>query len=166
VKSLGGSDINSISESSDNKSGSITKVLITISEAGIANLEVEISTSGIIATLELCLPQEVIIASAIGLYHVVNDITRVSIHSNQTHDLLSLGLSKVTLYKHNQVLKVLLLLLECFWKSILLATSIGYEGFLDKNNPVAVVDQQDDLCWISKNPSLFIHSGKLLDGSD
>ena len=60
VKSLGGCDVNSIGKRSNNESGSISEVFITIVKASIGNSEDEVISAWVKDTLQLSLPLELI----------------------------------------------------------------------------------------------------------
>jgi len=60
VKSLSSRNINSVCEWSNDQSWTVTEVFITIVEDSIGDSEDEVVLSGIVTTLELSLPLELI----------------------------------------------------------------------------------------------------------
>lgn len=159
MKGLGGSHIDSISKSSNDKSGTVTKILVSIPELSISNLLNEILLVVVPVSLELRLPLEVILGGDLSLVELVNNISGVSIHSDKTHNLLSKRLGKISLNHNDQVLEKLLLVL----KSLIHGTGISLtvpESLLDVQSPLGKVDQKSNLSGILLQPGLLVVLGE------
>lgn len=89
MESLGGRHIDSISQGRDDKSGTVSEVFITVVKNGIGNLELIILDFIVPITLKLGLPLEVIDLSHILVAQLLNDITRVGVHGDHAHNLLT-----------------------------------------------------------------------------
>jgi hypothetical protein len=134
VQSLSGSNINSICKGCNNESWAISEVFITIVKSGISNSDYEIFFSTIEDSLELRLPVEVINSANFQGVEVLENISRVSIHSNKTHDLLSHWLLKFALYHDNQALQGILLFVPALLHGVLVLGEFT-EGLFTVNNP-------------------------------
>jgi hypothetical protein len=117
MKSLGGCNVNPISKRSDNESCTVSEVLITIVESGICNSDDEIFLITIKNTLKLSLPIKIINPANIQVGKIIEDISRVSIHRNQTHDLLSNWFCEITLDHQNKAFQGINLIIICFSNS-------------------------------------------------
>jgi hypothetical protein len=151
MEGLGSSDVNSIGQGSNNESWSITEVFITVVEASVSNFEDEIVSSWFIETLELSLPLEVVNPGDLISHEEIDDISRVSVHGNQTHDLLSHWLGEVSLH-HLDKLGQIIALLGVSLLNRLVVLCIVVEGSLAKNNPLTVVDEEGHHGWIHDDP--------------
>jgi hypothetical protein len=65
-------------------------------------------------TLKLCLPVEVISSGDLFIEEFFKDISGVSVHSNQTHNLHSGWFVKFTLHHHNQAFQSFFLSIPAF----------------------------------------------------
>jgi hypothetical protein len=163
VKSLSSSYINSISKRGNNESGSISEILITVSEDSIGNSELEVFLTGIVHTLELSLPLEFIRSLDILINKLFENISGVSIHGNHTHDFLSSRLVEITLDHENKAFEILKLSLIGFFDGIVVGLVSG-ESFLATDDPRAVVNQQTGLSWGIGNPLILRHLSVSLEG--
>jgi hypothetical protein len=103
VKSLSSCDVNSIGKRCDDESGTVSEIFVTVPKLGISNSEEEIALLGIKVYLELSLPLEVIRGSTFFDLKLFNNISGVSIVSNQTHNFLSHGSIEITLHHLNEI---------------------------------------------------------------
>ena len=134
MQGLGGCNINSISKRSNNESRTVSKIFITIVKCGIGNSDAEILLSAIEYTLKLCLPVEIVHSANLQGVKIMEDISGVSIHGNQTHDFLSHWFVKLTLDHHDKAFQVLNLGVPSLLDSIGFGTN-NFEGSLALHNP-------------------------------
>jgi len=114
MEGLGSRYINSISKRSNNESSTISKIFITIVKCGIGNSDAEILLSAIEYTLKLCLPVEIVNSANLQGVKILEDISGVSIHGNQTHDFLSHWFVKLTLDHHDKAFQGIDLIIPGF----------------------------------------------------
>ena len=103
MESLGGRHIDSISQGRDDKSGTVSEVFITVVKYGIGNLELIILGFFVPIALELGLPLEVIDLFHTLVTQLLNDITRMGVHGDHAHNLLTHATGQLTLHHLNQV---------------------------------------------------------------
>jgi len=140
VESLGGGDVDSIRQRSNDKSRTVAKVLVAVRQAGISNAEEEVILLGDENTLELNLPQEVVLMAATTVPHVTDHITRVSVHGDETHELSTERLVDGRMGDHtDEATEVLDLIVVTLLHGILLAILVSNEGLLTIDDPVGVV---------------------------
>lgn len=154
MQGLGGCNINSISKRSNNESRTVSKIFITIVKCGIGNSDAEIFFSAIEYTLKLCLPVEIVHSANLQIVKIIEDISGVSIHGNQTHDFLSHWFVKLTLDHHNEAFQGIDLSLPALLDGVRIRSSLS-EGSLAVDNPCTKVDKQGDLGWILLDPVLL-----------
>lgn len=135
MQSLGSRHINSISQGSDDESGTISEVLITVVKDSVGNIELVILFSFVPITLELGLPLEIIDLGDALIAQFLNDITRVSVHSDHAHNLLTHASGQLTLHHLNQICKKVDLVIKSLSHCVL------FEGNFDILDPVHQVDE-------------------------
>ena len=102
MKGLCRCDIDSICERRDDKTRSVTQVLVAIVKDGISDFERVISDVWIPIDLQLGLPLELVHFCNSLIDELLNNITRVGIHSDQTHNLLTHARGQLSLHHPNQ----------------------------------------------------------------
>ena len=146
MKRLSSSHIDSVSQGSDDKSRTVTEVLITVSENGISNLEDVIADVAIPIALELGLPLELVSLDYSFDLQLLDDITRMGVHGDHAHNLLTHSCGEFTLHHSNEVVKELNLEL------VASGHRIAFKGGFDSLYPVDEVDQEGDLCGVILKP--------------
>ena len=134
MQGLGGCNINSISKRSNNESRTVSKIFITIVKCGIGNSDSEILLFGIIYTLKLCLPVEIVHSANLQGGKILKDISGVSIHGNQTHDFLSHWFVKLTLDHHDKAFQGIDLSGPALLDGVAIRSGLS-EGLLTVDNP-------------------------------
>jgi hypothetical protein len=89
VKGLSCCHVNSIGKGSNYQTRTVSKIFVSVVEGRISNFECEIVTAGVPVGLHLGLPLEFIRLVNSLVNKDTNDITRMSVHGNQAHDLHS-----------------------------------------------------------------------------
>jgi hypothetical protein len=164
MESLRGCHIDSVSQRSDDKPWTVSEVLVTVAQTGISNAELEVVRLSVVQALELFLPQEVILVAATTVSHVANHVTRVRIHSDETHELGTQRLvDSRTSDHHNETIEVLNLLVVALLHGIFVSSLMVEERLLAVDDPLAVVQKQDDLRGSLLNPCEFITLAHLLE---
>jgi len=101
MKGLSSGDVDSISQGCNDKSWAIAKILITVAEDSIGNLEDIISNEAIPIRLELRLPLELIRICDLLISQLRNDITRVGVHGDHAHNFHTHASGELTLHHLN-----------------------------------------------------------------
>lgn len=158
MERLSSRHIDSIGEGCDNESGTVSKVLVTVVENGISNLEDVVTHEAIPISLELGLPLEFFRVGHTLILELVDDVTRVSIHSDHAHNLLTHAGGQIALHHENQLLE------ENNLKIVTFLHVAGLEGSLDTLHPVHKVDEEGHLSAIILKPVLLILLGEALEG--
>ena len=146
MKGLCRRDIDSICEWRDDKTRSVTQVLIAILTDGISDLERVITDVWIPIDLELRLPLELVHFCHAFIDKLLNNITRVGVHSDQTHDFLTHARGQLTLHHLNQFCQKLYLIVEARLQRT------GLQGRLYVLYPTDEIDKERDLRWIVLEP--------------
>jgi hypothetical protein len=89
VEGLGGGHINSIGKRSNDKTWSITEILVTIDEGSVSNSKLELLLFLKEVYFKLGLPLELLSRSDLAVVENLNNITGVSVHSNHATNLLT-----------------------------------------------------------------------------
>ena len=135
MERLSCSHIDSVSQGSDDKSRTITEILITVSKNSISDLEDVIANVTIPIALKLGLPLEFISFLYSFNLQFFNDITRMGVHGDHAHDFLTHTWGEFTLHHSNKVIKELNLEL------VASSHRIAFEGSFYSLYPVDKIDQ-------------------------
>jgi len=149
MECLGGGHINSIGQGCDDKSRTVAQILVTVEESSIGNAQLVIFQSFFPIGLELRLPLEFVSICDLFVVEFEDDVTRVSIHSDHTHNFLSHALGQVSLHHKNQISQQFDLIL------VRLFHLLASEGLLNVHNPVDHVNQKGHHCGIFTQPFLL-----------
>ncbi len=92
---LCGCDIDPIRQRRDHQARAIDQVLITIWEAGVADLDPAVSDVLVPVAAQLAHPEEAVGRCCIGLYDVGDHVAAVGVDGDHVHDLLAVGLCQI-----------------------------------------------------------------------
>jgi len=163
VEGLGGSHVNSIGQRCNDKTGTVSKVLVTVSEDGVSNLKIEVIFSIREVDFKLGLPLELLSTEDMLKVEFLNNIARVSVHGNHATNLLAHRLGEVTLDHSDQVGEELDLVDVSLLHGFLVFGDV-VEGLLDVFGPRQHVNEEGGLGGVLLQPFGFADLVQSLEG--
>jgi hypothetical protein len=162
MQCLSGCHINSVSKWSNDQSGSISQIFIWIPKVSISDFNMSVFLLCLLVCVpikfELGLPLESIRFLYVFDVQFLNNVSRVGIQSNQTHNFLPQCFCQVSLHHLNEEGQFFNEDFEVIFKCIHIWTIWNFfEAKLNLIRCHNVIDKDSDLCGVSFNPFFFLH---------